>query len=68
MAILKTALCDVLDIEHPIIQAGMGWDSRGSTTPPKLVAAVSNGGGLGSSAAARSSRSSYASASARPVS
>ncbi len=25
----------------------MGWDSRGSTTPPKLVAAVSNAGGLG---------------------
>ena len=25
MAKLKTALCDVLGIEHPIIQAGMGW-------------------------------------------
>ena len=47
MTKLKTSLCDVLGIEHPIIQAGMGWDSRGSTTPPKLVAAVSNAGGLG---------------------
>ena len=47
MAKLKTPLCDVLGIEHPVIQAGMGWDSRGSTTPPKLVAAVSNAGGLG---------------------
>lgn len=43
----RTGLCDVLAIEVPIIQAGMGWDSRGSTTPPKLVAAVSNAGGLG---------------------
>ena len=47
MTKLKTALCDVLGIEHPIIQAGMGWDSRGSTTPPRLVAAVSDAGGLG---------------------
>jgi nitronate monooxygenase len=44
---LRTPLCDLLGIEHPIIQAGMGWDSRGSTTPPALVAAVSNAGGLG---------------------
>ena len=43
----EDSLCDVLGIEHPIIQAGMGWDSRGSTTPPRLVAAVSNAGGLG---------------------
>lgn len=47
MTRLKTPLCELLGIEHPIIQAGMGWDSRGSTTPPKLVAAVSNAGGLG---------------------
>ncbi len=44
---LRTELCDVLGIEYPIIQAGMGWDRLGSTTPPELVAAVSNAGGLG---------------------
>jgi NAD(P)H-dependent flavin oxidoreductase YrpB (nitropropane dioxygenase family) len=40
---LKTALCDVLGIEHPIIAAPMGPDMTG----PELVAAVSNAGGLG---------------------
>ena len=44
---LRTSLCEVLGIEHPIIQAGMGWDKLGSTTPAELVAAVSNAGGLG---------------------
>ncbi|MEN7551595.1 nitronate monooxygenase [Rapidithrix thailandica] len=39
---LKTPLCDLLGIEYPIIQAGMG-DVAG----PELVAAVSNAGGLG---------------------
>jgi nitronate monooxygenase len=36
-------LCDLLEIEHPIIQAPMA----GSATP-ELAAAVSNAGGLGS--------------------
>jgi nitronate monooxygenase len=36
-------LCDLLGIEHPIIQAPMA-----GTTTPAMVAAVSNGGGLGS--------------------
>ncbi|HXG52378.1 MAG TPA: nitronate monooxygenase family protein [candidate division Zixibacteria bacterium] len=44
---LRTPLCDLLGIEVPIIQAGMGWDKAGTTTPPELVAAVSNAGGLG---------------------
>lgn len=44
---LKTRLCDILGIDYPIIQAGMGWDELGSCTPPELVAAVSNAGGLG---------------------
>ncbi len=44
---LHTPLCDLLGIEVPIIQAGMGWDKEGMTTPPGLVAAVSNAGGLG---------------------
>jgi NAD(P)H-dependent flavin oxidoreductase YrpB (nitropropane dioxygenase family) len=36
-----------LGIQVPIIQAGMGWDKEGMTTPPALVAAVSEAGGLG---------------------
>ncbi len=38
---LRTPLCDVLDIEVPIISAPF------SAAPPALVAAVSNAGGLG---------------------
>jgi NAD(P)H-dependent flavin oxidoreductase YrpB (nitropropane dioxygenase family) len=44
---LRTPLCDLLGITYPVIQAGMGWDKHGTTTPPALVAAVSNAGGLG---------------------
>ncbi len=44
---MRTNLCDLLGIEHPIIQAGMG-----SFTSPELVAAVSNAGGLGTIGAA----------------
>jgi len=44
---LRTPLCDLLGIQVPIIQAGMGWDKEGLTTPAELVAAVSNAGGLG---------------------
>jgi NAD(P)H-dependent flavin oxidoreductase YrpB (nitropropane dioxygenase family) len=39
---LRTRVCDVLGIEHPVLQAGMGL-----VTSPELVAAVSNAGGLG---------------------
>ena len=42
---LRTALCDTLNIEYPILLAGMG--SRGKATPPELVAAVSEAGGMG---------------------
>ena len=38
----RTSLCDLLGIEHPILQVGFGL---GAT--PELVAAVSNAGGLG---------------------
>jgi len=41
----RTKLCELLEIEYPIILAGMA--SRGKATPPALVAAVSNAGGLG---------------------
>lgn len=43
--VLRTALCEMLGIEYPLCLAGMG--SRGRATPPALVAAVSNAGGLG---------------------
>ena len=42
---LHTRLCDMLEIEYPIMLAGMG--SMGKATPPALVAAVSNAGGIG---------------------
>ena len=42
-----TRICDVLEIEYPIIQAGMG----GFSDPP-LVIAVSEAGGLGTLGAA----------------
>ncbi len=39
---IRTRICDLLEIEHPILLAGMG----GASTP-ELAAAVSNAGGLG---------------------
>jgi len=39
---LKTKLCDLLEIETPIIQGGMAWVATG-----ELAAAVSSAGGLG---------------------
>jgi nitronate monooxygenase/enoyl-[acyl-carrier protein] reductase II len=46
---LHTPLCDLLGIEHPVVQGPLGgpWD-----VSVELVAAVSNAGGLGSIAAA----------------
>ena len=46
---LRTPLCDLLGIEYPIILAGMAVGRGQSTapTPMKLVAEVSNAGGLG---------------------
>ena len=38
----RTALCDLLRIEYPIVQSGMG-----GVGGPELAAAVSNAGGLG---------------------
>ena len=42
-AALRTGLCDLLEIDVPVIQAGMSI-----FTSPSLAAAVSNAGGLGS--------------------
>ncbi|MBC7105092.1 MAG: enoyl-[acyl-carrier-protein] reductase FabK [Firmicutes bacterium] len=39
---LRTALCDLLGIRHPVIQGGMAWVSEA-----RLAAAVSEAGGLG---------------------
>lgn len=39
---IKTPLCDLLGIDHPILQGGMAWVST-----PRLVAAVSEAGALG---------------------
>ncbi|MBI4246010.1 MAG: nitronate monooxygenase [Candidatus Rokubacteria bacterium] len=44
-SVLHTSLCDDLQIQYPIILAGMGM--KGRATPPELVAAVSEAGGLG---------------------
>jgi NAD(P)H-dependent flavin oxidoreductase YrpB (nitropropane dioxygenase family) len=40
--VLKTRVCDLLGIRHPIVLGGMG-----TATNPQLVAAVTNAGGLG---------------------
>jgi enoyl-[acyl-carrier protein] reductase II len=39
---IRTVLCDLLGIQHPILQGGMAWAAN-----PELAAAVSNAGGLG---------------------
>jgi hypothetical protein len=40
--VVHTRLCDLLGIDYPILQSGMG-----TVAGPELVAAVSNAGGLG---------------------
>ncbi|BBZ30542.1 2-nitropropane dioxygenase [Mycolicibacterium madagascariense] len=42
MSHLKTPLTELLGIEHPVVQTGMGW-----VAGARLVAATSNAGGLG---------------------
>lgn len=39
---IKSVLCDMLNIKYPVFQGGMAWIADG-----KLAAAVSEGGGLG---------------------
>ena len=39
---LHTSLCDLLGVEYPIVQTGMGW-----VAGPKLVSATANAGALG---------------------
>lgn len=47
MTSLRTPLCRDLGISYPIFLAGMGTATKGTPTPPELVAAVSEAGGLG---------------------
>ncbi|KAA0097466.1 nitronate monooxygenase [Mycolicibacterium sp. P1-18] len=42
MSHLKTPLTELIGIEHPVVQTGMGW-----VAGARLVAATSNAGGLG---------------------
>lgn len=46
-AALRTRFCDLVGVECPIVQTGMGWVSG-----PELTAATANAGGLGILAAA----------------
>ena len=39
---MKNRICELLNIEYPVIQGGMAW-----VATAELAAAVSNGGGLG---------------------
>ena len=39
---LRTPLCDLVGVEYPIVQTGMGW-----VAGPKLVSATANAGALG---------------------
>jgi NAD(P)H-dependent flavin oxidoreductase YrpB (nitropropane dioxygenase family) len=43
---LHAPLCELLGMNVPILQAGMGWEKGGLTMIPDLVAAVSNAGRL----------------------
>ncbi|MFD5325845.1 NAD(P)H-dependent flavin oxidoreductase [Streptomyces sp. NPDC127092] len=40
--VLKTALTELVGVEHPIVQTGMGW-----VAGPRLVSATANAGALG---------------------
>jgi NAD(P)H-dependent flavin oxidoreductase YrpB (nitropropane dioxygenase family) len=50
LIVLRTRLCELLGLEHPIVMGGMG-----TGTSPELVAAVSSAGGLGILGASRQS-------------
>ncbi|RRO17679.1 nitronate monooxygenase [Saccharopolyspora rhizosphaerae] len=39
---LRTPLCDLTGVRHPVVQTGMGW-----VAGPSLVSATANAGGLG---------------------
>jgi nitronate monooxygenase len=48
--VLRTNLCDLFQVEYPVLLAGMGptvGESNHGIAGPELVAAISNAGGLG---------------------
>lgn len=47
MSVLHTKLCDLLEIEYPIMLAGMGGFRPDAFASPHLAAMVSNAGGFG---------------------
>ncbi|MDI9977146.1 (3aS,4S,5R,7aS)-5-hydroxy-7a-methyl-1-oxo-octahydro-1H-indene-4-carboxyl-CoA dehydrogenase [Rhodococcus sp. IEGM 1307] len=42
MSTLRTALTELVGVQHPVVQTGMGW-----VAGPRLVAGTANAGGLG---------------------
>src|SRR6266511_5318836 len=44
---IRTPICDLFGIDHPIVLGGMGRDSGLRNTAPDIVATVCNAGGLG---------------------
>ncbi|MGH9059311.1 MAG: nitronate monooxygenase, partial [Acidimicrobiales bacterium] len=42
MTVLRTPICDLVGVDVPIVQTGMGW-----VAGPRLTAATSAAGGLG---------------------
>jgi NAD(P)H-dependent flavin oxidoreductase YrpB (nitropropane dioxygenase family) len=42
MTVLKTAFTELVGVEHPVVQTGMGW-----VAGPRLVSATAEAGGLG---------------------
>src|SRR6202008_5055474 len=54
---LRTPLTDLVGIEHPVVQTGMGW-----VAGARLVSATANAGGLGILASAPMTRAEWATA------
>lgn len=52
---IRSPICEMLHIEHPIFQGGMAWIADG-----RLAAAVSEAGGLGIISAMNAGRSASA--------
>lgn len=54
---LRTPFCDLVGVEYPIVQTGMGW-----VAGPRLVSATANAGGLGILAGATMTAGEFAAA------
>ena len=60
MSTLRTALTELVGVQHPVVQTGMGW-----VAGPRLVAGTANAGGLGILASATMTYTELASAIAK---